>query len=283
MIIKNSKQLLNSKKGINLYVPKTINTRSFRSIVFQEASNYSIDYGHFDYATYGNAVAFVQEPSVNVIINYVISLGAGKRSWTFSPTNPALSTLEIILNFPTTNTENAAPYKPIWSLEYTTADFGGGQPPFSPNGTQYSITVNPALTCYNSEAEVLMEGWYAGPRILTRDNENLYTYYVGGNPGDETSDRTNSSSLWVYRNVGDAIVTSLTVSPFPWQAELPSPFVSTKLLPSWKGGNIYNIGDIVTLGGSNWICLAYAPAGYGPYGGYLDGNANGTIYWQLLP
>lgn len=291
MILKNLYSIVlgNTKRGIILKNPrkKIINTGSFRSIVFQEASNYSIDYGHFDYATYGNAVAFVQEPSVNTIINYVISLGAGKRLWTFTPTNPALPVLEIILDFPTTNTENAPPYKPIWSLEYTTADFGGGHPPFSPNGTQYDITVNPALTCYNSEAEVLMQGWYepGGDRILTRDNENLYTYYVGGTPGDETLDRTNSSSLWVYRNAGDAIVTSLTVSPFPWQAEWPSPFVSTKLLPSWKGGNIYNIGDIVTLGGFNWICLAYAPAGYGPFGGYLDGTgpANGIIYWQLLP
>jgi hypothetical protein len=145
MIVKKTKQLGNFKKGINLYVPKTINTRSFRSIVFQEASNYSIDYGHFNYATYGNAVAFVQEPSVDAIMNYVISLGAGKRSWTFSPINPALATLQIILNFPTTNTENAPPYKPIWSLEYTTADFGGGHPPFSPNGTEYNITVNPQL------------------------------------------------------------------------------------------------------------------------------------------
>jgi len=146
MIIKNSKQLLNSKKGINLYIPKkTINTRSFRSIVFQEASNYSIDYGHFDYGTYGNTVAFVQEPSVDAIMNYVISLGAGKRLWTFTPTNPALSTLQIILNFPGTNTENAPPYKPIWYLEYSLGDFGGGHPPFSPNGTEYNITVNPQL------------------------------------------------------------------------------------------------------------------------------------------
>jgi hypothetical protein len=97
------------------------------------------------YATYGNAVAFVQEPSVDAIMNYVISLGAGKRLWTFTPTNPALSTLEIILNFPTTNTENAPPYKPIWSLEYSLGDFGGGHPPFSPNGTEYNITVNPQL------------------------------------------------------------------------------------------------------------------------------------------
>jgi hypothetical protein len=124
---------------------KPIFYQGLKSIVFQEASNYSINYGYFDYATYGNTVAFVKEPSVDTIINYVISLGAGKRLWTFTPTNPALPVLEIILNFPSTNTENAAPYKPIWTLEYSTIDFGGGQPPFGVNGTEYNITVNPQL------------------------------------------------------------------------------------------------------------------------------------------
>jgi hypothetical protein len=255
---------------------KPIFYQGLKSIVFQEASNYSIPYGYFDYATYGNTVAFVQEPSVNVIVNYITSLNVGKRSWTFSPINPALATLQIILNFPTTNTENAAPYKPIWSLEYTTADFGGAQPPFGINGTQYNITVNPTPTCYNSEAQVLMEGWYAGPRLLTWSTHNLYGY------GDETLSRADSSSPWIYFNGANPIVVSLTVTPFPWQAEWPSPFVSTRLLPAWNGGAIYNIGDVVSLGGFNWLCLAYAGAGYGPYGGYLDGTANGTIYWKLI-
>lgn len=118
---------------------------TLRSIIFQEASNYAIDYGYFNYATYGNTVAFVQEPSVDAIINYVISLGAGKRLWTFTPTNPALSTLQIVLDFPATNTENTAPNKPIWTLSYSLGDFGGGHPPFSANGTEYNITVNPQL------------------------------------------------------------------------------------------------------------------------------------------
>jgi len=50
--------------------------------------------------------------------------------------------------------------------------------------------------------------------------------------------------------------------------------------PLWDGGTIYNAGDIVSLGGSNWICLTYAPLGYGPFGGFLDGSANGTDYWD---
>lgn len=211
---------------------KKIFFSGFKSIVFQEASNYAIDYGYFNYATYGNTVAFVQEPTVDSTINYVIGLGAGKRLWTFTPTNPALSTLQIVLDFPGTNVEIPAPNKPIWYLSYSLGDFGGGHPPFSPNGTQYDITVNPALTCYNSAAQVLMEGWEPyGPRTLTRDSENLYTYYVGASPGDETLDRADSSSLWVYKNAGNAITTSLTVAPFPWQAEWPAPFTATKVCP----------------------------------------------------
>jgi len=205
---------------------KSIFFQGLTSIVFQEASNYSIDYGHFDYGTYGNAVAFVQEPSVDTIINYVISLGAGKRLWTFSPTNPALPVLEIILDFPGTNTENAPPYKPIWYLSYSLGDFGGGHPPFSPNGTVYNITVNSAVTCYNSDAQVLMEGWYAGPRTLTRQSETLYVY------GDETLYRADTVSPWSYANLGSPFVTSLTVAPFPWQAEWPSPYTATKTCPT---------------------------------------------------
>jgi len=54
-------------------------------------------------------------------------------------------------------------------------------------------------------------------------------------------------------------------------------------IPAWNGGGTYNINDIVSHGGSNWICKAYAPVGYGPFGGYLDGTANGTDYWDELP
>jgi hypothetical protein len=52
--------------------------------------------------------------------------------------------------------------------------------------------------------------------------------------------------------------------------------------PAWDGGTIYNIGDIVTHDGKTWQCNHYAGAGYGPFGGYLDGTApgyEGIIYW----
>jgi hypothetical protein len=84
--------------------------------------------------------------------------------------------------------------------------------------------------CANNDAKVLMVGW-PGPRPLTRVNENLYIYYVGNTPGDETLDRANSSSPWVYKNAGNEIVRSLTVSQFPWQASWPSTHTATKICP----------------------------------------------------
>ena len=101
-------------------------------------------------------------------------------------------------------------------------------------GSVESSSQYPTVTdCANNDAKVLMVGWYAGARPLTRDNENLYTYYTGGSPGEETLDRVNSSSFWVYRNVGNAITTSLTVSQFPWQAVWPSPYTATKVCPNF--------------------------------------------------
>jgi hypothetical protein len=52
--------------------------------------------------------------------------------------------------------------------------------------------------------------------------------------------------------------------------------------PAWDGGTIYNIGDKVRHDGSNWICISYAGAGYGPFGGFLDGTENGTDYWNAI-
>ena len=103
-------------------------------------------------------------------------------------------------------------------------------------GSVESSSQYPTVTdCANNDAKVLMVGWYAGARPLTRDDENLYTYYTGGSPGEETLDRVNSSSFWVYRNVGIPLATSLTVSQFPWQAVWPtSPdtYTATKVCPA---------------------------------------------------
>lgn len=84
---------------------------------------------------------------------------------------------------------------------------------------------NPGVTCSDSEAQVLMEGWEFGPRTLTRQSETLYVY------GAETVYRADSVSPWSYANAGSPFVTSLTIAPFPWQAIWPAPFTATKVCP----------------------------------------------------
>jgi hypothetical protein len=86
--------------------------------------------------------------------------------------------------------------------------------------------------CSNNDAKVLMVGWSAGPRALTRDNENHYTYYTGGSAGDETLSRTNTSSRWIYYNSGTQITRSLNVANFPWEAKWPFPYTATKVCPA---------------------------------------------------
>jgi len=113
-----------------------------------------------------------------------------------------------------------------------TKDSGPGDVTITNVGSVTSSSQYPTVTdCANNDAKVLMVGW-PGPRPLTRDNQNHYTYYAGASPGDETLDRTNSSSPWVYKNAGNEIVRSLTVSQFPWQASWPSTHTATKVCPN---------------------------------------------------
>ena len=53
--------------------------------------------------------------------------------------------------------------------------------------------------------------------------------------------------------------------------------------PEWNAGASYSVGDIVAYGGANYECTATAGAGYGPFGGFLDGTENGTVYWSAYP
>ena len=109
----------------------------------------------------------------------------------------------------------------------------------------FSFQYPTVADCANNDAKVLMVGWYAGSRPLTRDNENLYTYYVGNNPGDETVYRANSSSPWSYANAGSPFVTSLTVSQFPWQAVWPAPYTATKICAAFINQIIISNGTYV--------------------------------------
>jgi hypothetical protein len=96
--------------------------------------------------------------------------------------------------------------------------------------------------CANNDAKVLMVGWFVGPRVLTRTNENLYSYF------DETLYRTNTSSPWIYANVGIPLATSLTVSQFPWQAVWPSSYTATKVCPAPIGIPVSTTNEIVLSG-----------------------------------
>ena len=53
--------------------------------------------------------------------------------------------------------------------------------------------------------------------------------------------------------------------------------------PEWNAGASYSVGDIVAYDGANYECTATAGAGYGPFGGFLDGTENGTVYWSAYP
>jgi hypothetical protein len=113
----------------------------------------------------------------------------------------------------------------------------------------YSSQYPTVADCANNDAKVLMIGWFIGPvslpRPLTRDNENLYTYYANGNPGDETLSRANTSSPWIYANLGTPLATSLTVSQFPWQAAWPSPFTATKACAAFINQIIISNGTYI--------------------------------------
>jgi hypothetical protein len=95
----------------------------------------------------------------------------------------------------------------------------------------YSSQYPTVADCANNDAKVLMVGWSVGPRVLTRSNENLYTYF------DETLSRANTSSPWIYANLGTPLATSLTVSQFPWQADWPTApdiYTATKVCPNLR-------------------------------------------------
>jgi|APGre2960657444_1045066.scaffolds.fasta_scaffold01875_1 hypothetical protein len=111
-----------------------------------------------------------------------------------------------------------------------TKDSSPGNVTITNVGSVVSSSQYPTVAdCANNDAKVIMVGWSVGPRVLTRENENLYTYF------DETLSRANTSSPWIYANLGTPLATSLTVSQFPWQAEWPTApdiYTATKVCPA---------------------------------------------------
>ena len=139
----------------------------------------------------------------------------------------------------------------------------------------YSSQYPTVADCANNDAKVLMVGWFVGPRALTRDSENLYTYYTGGSPGDETVYRANSSSPWIYANVGTPLATSLTVSQFPWQAVWPtSPdtYTATKVCAAF-------INQIIISNGT-YVAANSTYTRNEPNGAFTRADGLGSIYWN---
>jgi hypothetical protein len=88
---------------------------------FQEASDYTVDYGYFSHATYGNSIAIARTPQVDAYINYAISKGV-PQSWTFKSFGSD-ENFTLTLGVPVPNVENTAPNKEIWILEYNSTAY----------------------------------------------------------------------------------------------------------------------------------------------------------------
>ncbi len=66
--------------------------------------------------------------------------------------------------------------------------------------------------------------------------------------------------------------------PWPWLVPWVD-FTAKKVCYPAYTEDIYNTGAKVSHGGYDWEAARYSPAGYGPFGGFLDGSADGAIYW----
>jgi hypothetical protein len=103
---------------------------------FQEASNYSVDYGYFSHATYGNSIAIARTPQVDAYMNYAVTAGV-PQSWTFKSFGEHAS-FTLTLGVPLPNVENTAPNKEIWTLEYDSTAYSAISSGLT-NGNEYGI------------------------------------------------------------------------------------------------------------------------------------------------
>lgn len=139
--------------------------------------------------------------------------------------------------------------------------------------------------CTDLEAKVWIYGvnarWNYGPRTLNRVADRHYTW------GDEVI--IHNGTAWEYyydrediEKVSIEIVTGNQAWPWlvPWVDFTAQKLCLPPFYPTYSGGADYSIGDRVSHGGGNFVCIYNAGGvGYGPFGGYLDGTANGIIYW----
>jgi hypothetical protein len=150
------------------------------------------------------------------------------------------------------------------------------------------VTAGGISTCTDSEAKLWIYGvngaWSFGPRTLTRVSNRRYEY------GDEVVFHNGTAWEYYYQHPGESkvsieIVTGNQAWPWlvPWVDFTAQKLCLPPVYPAYRGGDtIYTIGDRVSHGGGNYVCIYNAGSvGYGPFGGYLDGTANGIIYWLL--
>ena len=143
----------------------------------------------------------------------------------------------------------------------------------------------PSSSCSDLDARVWIYGvnevWSFGPRTLTRVADRHYTF------GDEVIKHNGTAWEFYYERVdtGKVLIESVTGNQqWPWLVPWVE-FTAQKLClppvyPAYSGGAIYSIGDRVSHGGGNYVCIYNAgSAGYGPFGGYLNGELDGIIYW----
>jgi len=147
-------------------------------------------------------------------------------------------------------------------------------------------SADPAGGCADADARVWIYGvngaWSSGPRTLTRVADRHYTF------GDEVIIHNGTAWEYYYERIDTGKVSIEIVTgnqPWPWLVPWVD-FTAQKLClppvyPAYRGGDtIYTIGDRVSHNGGNFVCIYNAGSvGYGPFGGYLDGTANGIIYW----
>jgi hypothetical protein len=167
--------------------------------------------------------------------------------------------------------------------ELATANLGNENYPWL---ATWSVGVSAAKqcpACTDVDALVWIDGsndvWPVelGSRTLARVADRHYVY-IGG---DEVI--KHDGTAWEYYYVQSSVKTVIesVVSNQPWPWLVPwEDFTARKVCYlAYNGGAVYSVGSKVSHGGYDWECVSYAGAGYGPFGGFLDGSANGTIYW----
>ena len=148
------------------------------------------------------------------------------------------------------------------------------------------LAVTPILECSDLDARVWIYGvngvWNSGPRTLTRVADRHYTF------GSEVIIHDGTAWEYYYQHSGESknlIERVVGNQQWPWLVPWID-FTAQKLClppvyPAYDGGaTIYTIGDRVSHGGGNYVCIYNAGSvGYGPFGGFLTGAENGIIYW----